>query len=50
MKVVDRLADDLKREFPAVAGFSRGNVYRMRSFFLAYAGEPIVVQPARQLD
>jgi predicted nuclease of restriction endonuclease-like (RecB) superfamily len=47
-KVVDRLATDLQREFPGVGGLSRGNVYRMRGFFLAYAGEAIVAQPARQ--
>jgi predicted nuclease of restriction endonuclease-like (RecB) superfamily len=51
MKVVERLADGLRREFPAVGGFSRTNVYRMRTFFLAYAGgESIVPQPVGQLE
>ena len=49
-KVIDRLAADLQGEFPALAGFSRANVYRMRAFYLAYAGpDAIVSQPARQL-
>jgi predicted nuclease of restriction endonuclease-like (RecB) superfamily len=49
-KVIDRLADDLQREFPGVGGFSRGNVYRMRTFYLIYSdGASIVAQPARQL-
>jgi predicted nuclease of restriction endonuclease-like (RecB) superfamily len=50
-KVIDLLSADIQREFPQLAGFSRPNVYRMRSFYLAYAGgAPIVSQPARQLD
>ena len=49
-KVIDRLAADLQREFPGISGFSRGNVYRMRTFYQAYAiPSPIVAQPARQL-
>ena len=35
-KVIDRLSQDLRREFPGVEGFSRTNLYRMRAFFLAY--------------
>lgn len=49
-KVIDRLAADLQREFPGIAGFSRGNIYRMRCFYMAYGhASPIVAQPARQL-
>lgn len=48
--VIDRLGKDLQSAFPGVSGFSRPNIYRMRAFFLAYAGsEPIVSQAARQL-
>jgi predicted nuclease of restriction endonuclease-like (RecB) superfamily len=47
--VIDRLGKDLQTAFPAVGGFSRPNIYRMRAFYLAYAqpGE-FVSQPARQ--
>ncbi len=62
-KVIDRLAADLQREFPGIAGFSRTNIFRMRAFYLAYTQESaivpqavgqlakagIVAQPVRQL-
>ena len=48
--VIDRLAADIRREFPGLAGFSRGNIYRMRAFYLAYPGaRAIVSQAARQI-
>jgi len=48
-KVIDRLADDLQREFTSIAGFSRANIYRMRAFFLAHREDRSVVsQPARR--
>jgi hypothetical protein len=48
--VIDRLSRDLSREFPNMAGFSRMNLYRMRTFFLAYApANAIVAQPVLQL-
>jgi len=34
--VVERLAADLQTEFPGDSGFSPGNVWRMRAFYLAY--------------
>jgi predicted nuclease of restriction endonuclease-like (RecB) superfamily len=34
--VVDRLANDLRREFPGMAGFSPRNIWYARSFYLAY--------------
>ena len=40
--VVDRLADDLQAEFPAQAGFSRRNLYRIRELYLAYKDDEIV--------
>jgi predicted nuclease of restriction endonuclease-like (RecB) superfamily len=47
--VIDRLAADLQKEFPGIAGFSRQNIYRMRSFYLAYPSRAsIVSQAARQ--
>lgn len=44
---IERLAHDLQKEFPGVAGFSRANVFRMKAFFLAYEK---VAQPVRQFD
>jgi len=49
-KVIDRLATDLQKAFSGTAGFSRGNIQRMRTFYLAYTkGLTIVAQPARKL-
>ncbi len=46
--IVDRLAHDLRAAFPLVKGFSPGNVWRMRAFYLAYqADQPILAQAAR---
>ncbi len=36
-KVIDRLAADLRREFPSATGFSSSNIWRMRAFYLAYS-------------
>jgi predicted nuclease of restriction endonuclease-like (RecB) superfamily len=48
--VIDRLAADIRREFPGLAGFSRGNIYRMRAFYLAYSQDStFVAQAARQM-
>ena len=38
-KVIDRLAADLRSEFPEMSGLSRTNVYRMRAFYLAYESD-----------
>ena len=46
--VVDRLAADLRHEFPSMSGFSAGNIRRMRAFYLGWA-EPISAQRAREL-
>jgi predicted nuclease of restriction endonuclease-like (RecB) superfamily len=49
-KVLDRLAADLRAEFPHVKGFSRRNLAYMRSFAAAWAnGGPIVQQPVARL-
>lgn len=37
--VIDRLALDLKLEFPDVEGFSPRNLWRMRAFYLAWRGD-----------
>jgi predicted nuclease of restriction endonuclease-like (RecB) superfamily len=45
--VLERLADDLQKALPGVAGFSRSNVFRMRALYVAYREQ--VAQPVRQL-
>lgn len=49
-KVVDRIAQDLRSEFPGVEGFSRTNLYRIRAFHLAFSeAKEIVPQAVGQL-
>lgn len=36
--VVEKLAADLRTEFPGVGGFSASNLWRMKAFFEAYTG------------
>jgi len=47
--VVERLAADLRAEFPDMHGFSRANVWRMRQFFGTYAASGFLAQLAREL-
>lgn len=49
-KVLDRLAIDLRAEFPTRRGFSRSNLHTMRSFAQAWPdGAAIIQQPVGQL-
>lgn len=48
-KVIERLAKDLKREFPDMRGFSRSNLLYMRAFAEAYPNEAIVQQLVGQI-
>ena len=48
-KVVERLAKDLKAEFPEMTGFSRANIMYMRAFAAAWTEEEIVQQPVGQI-
>jgi len=48
-KVIDRLARDLRREFPDMKGLSRANLFYMRAFAEAYPDEQFVQQLAGQL-
>jgi len=43
-KVIERLASDLRAEFPDMKGFSRANLMYMRSFAAAWDSEEIVQQ------
>jgi predicted nuclease of restriction endonuclease-like (RecB) superfamily len=47
--VVEQLADDIRRSFLGMGGFSRTNVFRMRAFYLAYRSE-VVPQPVGQTN
>jgi predicted nuclease of restriction endonuclease-like (RecB) superfamily len=48
-KVIDRLARDLRREFPELKGFSPRNLKYMRAFAEAWPDEPFVQQAAAQI-
>jgi predicted nuclease of restriction endonuclease-like (RecB) superfamily len=48
-KVVERLSRDLRREFPAMKGFSRSNLLYMRAFAEAWPDEAFVQQAAGQI-
>ncbi len=49
-KVIDRLALDLRREFPEMKGLSPRNLKYMRAFAEAYQCEEIVQQAAAQIS
>ena len=38
--IAERLAEDLRQEFPGTGGFSRRNIFYMREFYQAYRGLP----------
>ena len=46
--VVERLAADLQAEFPAMRGFSVGNIWRMRQFYQLHAQPEFLAQVARE--
>ncbi|MFS0701782.1 YhcG family protein [Cellulomonas sp. 179-A 4D5 NHS] len=48
-KVIDRLASDLRAEFPDMTGLRRSSMYYMRAFAAAWPGEAIVQQPVGRL-
>jgi predicted nuclease of restriction endonuclease-like (RecB) superfamily len=48
-KVIDRLAADLRREFPEMTGLSRSNLHYMRQMAAAWPEDEVVPQPVGQL-
>ena len=46
-QIIEKLCKDLQNAFPGMQGFSRANVFNMRSFYLAY---PRVQQPVGFLN
>ncbi len=47
--VVERLATDLRTEFPGVGGFSASNLWRMKAFYEAYAGSEKLAPLVREI-
>ena len=45
-QVVERLAGDLQREFPGMAGLSSLNLWRMRAFYTAYRNQSVILSQA----
>lgn len=41
--VIEKLAQDLKKAFPGMSGFSQRNIFRMQAFFIAYTKVPQAV-------
>lgn len=48
-KVIDRLAADLRRDFPETTGFSRSNLHYMRQLAAAWPEEEVVPRVVGQL-
>ncbi len=46
-KIIQKIGEDLQKEFPGMEGFSRRNIFRMRAFYVAYE---IVPQAVAQLE
>ena len=44
--IVERLAADLRTEFPSMRGFSPANVWRMRQFYEVYSSGAFLAQAA----
>jgi rhamnogalacturonyl hydrolase YesR len=42
--VVDQLLADLQAEFSGISGFSAGNIWNMRLFYLTYKGDQAIVE------
>ena len=49
-KIVDKLVEFMKREYPAMKGFNRAGIYRMKQFYETYKDNEIVAPPVRQIS
>ena len=47
--VVEMVAKDLQKEFPRTNGFSAGNLWRMRAFYLNYVDSEFLAPLAREI-
>jgi predicted nuclease of restriction endonuclease-like (RecB) superfamily len=48
--IVENLSTDLRSSFPGIAGFSSGNLWRMRTFFLRYCGNQKLAPLVREIS
>ena len=48
--IVEILANELKKEFPAVKGFSASNLWRMRNFYMTYKNEENLAPLVREIS
>jgi len=49
-KIVDKLVDFMKKEYPTLKGFNRAGIYRMKQFYETYKDNEIVAPLVRQLS
>lgn len=48
--IVETLAQDLRKEFPGIQGFSSANLWRMRNFYLAYQKNEKLAPMVREIS
>lgn len=49
-KIVDKLVEFMKREYPTMKGFTRPGIYRMKQFYETYKENEIVAPLVRQIS
>ena len=49
-KIVDKLVDFMKREYPTLKGFNKRGIYRMKQFYETYKDYPIVSPLVTQIS
>ena len=49
-KIVDKLVEFMKREYPTMRGFNRAGIYRMKQFYETYKDNEIVAPMVRQIS
>ncbi len=49
-KIVDKLVEFMKREYPTMKGFNRAGIYRMKQFYETYKDSEIVAPLVRQIS
>ena len=49
-KIVDKLVEFMKREYPTMKGFNRAGIYRMNQFYETYKDNEIVAPLVRQIS
>ena len=49
-KIVDKLVEFMKREYPTMRGFNRSGIYRMKQFYETYKDNKIVAPLVKQIS